>query len=150
MLPAANEPYAKYLRRLVKAWPADLRIGWMTSSGGIPPTVSQWSVDRKGIGQFEQVDYPHGEQTNQKWPVKLAVKDLKALLGALTAVDFENARKPTPDSPVQMLSIQASGQTGYLDAFALLPPVASDAVQAKVLGALGRLLGQCHREAPKP
>lgn len=145
-----DETYAQYLDRLVKAWPADLSVAFMGSSGGVPPYVNRWQVDSQGVGEFERIGYHDGKQTSTKWPVRLQLSDLKALVGALAAVDWEHARRPVPDSPVQSLSISSGGQASYIDALALLPPVCTADVQAKVFDSLAKLTGQSATQQPHP
>ncbi len=144
------QPYAKQLSRLVKEWPSDLGVAFLMSGGGVPPPVQRWQVDAKGAGEFERITYPAGGQKSEKWAVHLDLADVRALLLALTEVDFEHAAKPVPDSPVQSVAITSAGHTEYINAYALLPPVATAAVQAKVFAALGKLDAQCHAQNPKP
>jgi len=137
--PAQPVPYAETLKALIKAWPKDLAIAWTLSSGGVPPHVLHWQVDSKGLGKFEQVTPGSGPSDTRSWSVTLPVAELRELLMALTLVDFEHARKPVPDSPVQFVAISSGGQTAYIDAYALLPPVTTQANQAIVFKALSHL-----------
>ena len=147
---ATPEPYAKVLARLVKDWPADLSVSFMVSSGGVPPSVTKWQVDAKGVGTFTRVSYPSGKQKTETWPVALSLANLKALLAALCAVDFENTRHPVPGSPVQIVGITSGGRTGSVDTFGLVEPRPPAAVQRKVFDLINKLRDQAENAKRKP
>lgn len=145
-----DTPYAKVLNQLVKKWPSDLKLDYMQSSGGIPPFVTLWHVDAKGIGKAERTFDDAGHPNPENWPVALQLADVKALLTALCAVDFEHVPRPAPDSPAQFLSIRSGGRTETLDLNGLVPPGTPAAVQEKVSTALDKLLVQARKTRPIP
>ncbi len=142
---SAEAPYAAVLAQVIKTWPADVTVSYLQSSGGIPPFVTKWQVDRNGVGKVERTFDDAGHRNPEAWPVALQPADLKALLLALLAVDFEHARRPVPDAPVQFLSIRAGDRTGTLDLYGLVPPETPATVQEKVNAALAKLLEQARK-----
>jgi len=141
----AQEPYANVLSKLVKDWPADLEVEYLRSSGGIPPYVTRWRVAANGVGKVERSFDDAGHLNPESWPVALQVVDLKALLMALCAVDFEHVRRPVPDSPVQFLSVTSGGRTEFLDTNGLAISGTLPGVQEAVGVALSRLLEQASK-----
>lgn len=144
----AQVPYAKTLQALIKAWPADLTISFNLGSGGVPPAGEQWQVNAKGLGTYQAHALKEGKRETTTWEARMEVAELKRLLAALTEVDFENARKPVPDSPVQIIGIASGGHTAWIDIYALLPPVASAATQTAVVNSITKLRLQGQRLRP--
>ena len=140
-----DDPFARVVARAADVWPDDVVVTFMLSSGGVPPAVVQWRVDARGVGEARRILHQAGKPPEETWPVRVEVADLKALVRALAAVDFEHARRPIVDSPAQFVGVSVGGRSDLVDIYGLSLPGTAPGVLEPLDRALGVVNQQVHR-----